>query len=54
MMSVAMAKHVNWKRSIASFNTTVAAGKNETKHTAKALFTLLPEFSESKIIHWEI
>jgi Retroviral aspartyl protease. len=50
MMSAAMAKHVKWKRSTASFNT--AAGQYETKHTAKVLFTL-PEFSESKILHWE-
>jgi hypothetical protein len=50
MMSAAMAKHVKWKRSTASFNT--AAGQYETKHMAKVLFTL-PEFSESKILHWE-
>jgi hypothetical protein len=50
MMSAAMAKHVKWKRSTASFNT--AAGQYLTNHTAKVLFTL-PEFSESKILHWE-
>jgi hypothetical protein len=50
MKSAAMGKHVKWKRSTASFNT--AAGQYETKHTAKVLFTL-PEFSESKILHWQ-
>jgi Retroviral aspartyl protease. len=50
MMSAAMAKHVKWKCSTASFNT--AAGQYETKHMAKVLFTL-PELSESKILHWE-
>jgi hypothetical protein len=50
MMSVAMTKHVKWKRSTASFNT--AAGQYLTNHTAKVLFILL-EFSESKILHWE-
>jgi hypothetical protein len=50
MMSAAMAKHVKWKHSTASFNT--AAGQYLTNHTAKVLFTL-PEFSESNILHWE-
>ena len=45
-----MAKHVKWKRSTASFMT--AAGNYNTTHTAKVLFTL-PEFSESKILHWD-
>jgi hypothetical protein len=48
MMSAAMAKHVKWKRSTASFNT--AAGQYLTNHTATVLFTL-PKFSESKIRH---
>jgi hypothetical protein len=50
MLSAAMAKHVKWKCSMASFK--MATGQYETKHTAKVLFTL-PEFSESKILHWE-
>ena len=51
MLSSAIAKHVKWKRSTASFKT--AAGNYNTTHTAGQGAVTLPEFSESKILHWD-
>jgi hypothetical protein len=52
MSAPEMSEHAKWKYYMACFNT--AAGQYyETEHTTKVLFTLLPEFSESNILHWK-